>query len=74
MRNLKPGLSNPRYSSLQPSRRRVARRAKHGQQVLDRRVALDIVNRVEDEAAARAEDLDALAHFAVDLLGRGAGG
>ena len=42
-------------------------------QVLGRRVGLHVVDGVEDEAAAVAEDLDPLAHLAADLVRRAEG-
>ena len=44
-------------------------RLEHGQDVFDRGIALDVVDRIADEAAVLVEDIDAFAHLAIDLLG-----
>jgi len=51
----------------------VTHRAEHGQDVLDGHVALDVVDRIEDEPAAVVENLDPLADLAVDVLRRAEG-
>ena len=45
----------------------------HRQQILDRRLRLDVVDCVEDVAAARPKDADALRHLGAHLVGRAIG-
>src|ERR1017187_4768364 len=48
----------------------VFHRAEHREQVLGGDVALDVVNAVENKAAALAENFDAFADFTINLVGR----
>ena len=51
------------------SRVAIANGPEHCKDVFQRRIALNVVNRIEDESTAVVKNLDALADFAVNVVG-----